>query len=301
MLVRIIFLLFVLTTNFCHAQTSIDTIQPFDKLPNEFLDKLSGVKYANMYEGEAYVQALVNNQNSLDAQLLMGFVEFLRDDFGYLVAITQEQVDELQGVSESLCQYTKVRFTGSFDSDVMAVGSIVGVMATFRFCDGSIYVVKIEDYGVSGMTKHWKKIQKEFRRRFPYPIPYDDTKELSFEELEIVISESEILEVLKTDLTRSPFEGVYQFFSGPESGVEKLAIYRHEEKLSIIFISGSGNYSNDWREGELKGTLTPTKSPTDFLVKLFLSNKQEANGSLSFDENAFTLNVNGQNYRFIKL
>jgi hypothetical protein len=283
------------------AQPIIDTISPTDQIPMELIQRLEGVRFVDMYQSDEYVNYLSNNTSDIGIQLVLGFVNFLKEDLERPVAITSSQLEQLNGELQSICEVVKVDFNAEFESDLLAIGRITNIQAGFLFCDGSIFYLKLPEYGVTGNTRQHKKIQRKFRERFPYAIPFDSAKTLSLPTLEIVSFQSNSADSLLQDSTASPFEGVYQYFSGSQTHVSKLAVMKHENNLKLIYLEGEGRFANDWQKGEVKAVLVETKSPNDFIVKITSGNKQKINGSLTFSENSFTINANSKSYRFIML
>jgi hypothetical protein len=118
---------------------------------------------------------------------------------------------------------------------------------------------------------------------------------------QFVMTESQILQMIKADSLENTIQGVYQYFSGDETDVQKLGVIEYENQLLLVYLSGDGRYRGDWKEGEIKGTLLPTRSSNDYIVDFKLQDKSQTKGSISFSDHAFTLNAIGKSFRFIKL
>jgi hypothetical protein len=132
-----------------------------ESIPKILINKLEGVKYANMYQDEQWEQQYVNNTASIDSELMVGVAMFLKGHLGFKVAIIKEQLDQFRSASASDCEFTSVSFTGEFNSDVFSKGGIVGASLTFSFCDGSTYSILILDYGASREAEHYDEFYKQ--------------------------------------------------------------------------------------------------------------------------------------------
>ena len=160
------------------AQSNIDTIQANKSIPKVLIERLQGVKYANMYQGDKWEQQYVSNTASIDSELMVGIAWFLKEDLGYKVSLKQQQLDQLRANSSSACEFTSVKFTGRFDVDAFKNGGVVGISVTFSFCDGSTYTVLLEDYSAAEDDEHHELINKNFQQRFPKRIKYDPARQL---------------------------------------------------------------------------------------------------------------------------
>lgn len=235
-----ILILFLLSAS-SFAQPIIDTIGIFEDLPKEFVQRLEGVRFVDMYQSDEYVNYLTNNTSDIDVQLVSGFFSFLNEDLERPAAITSSQLEELNGEIQSICEVVKVNFNAQFESDLLAIGRITNIQAGFKFCDGSIFYLKLANYGVTGNTVQHKKIQRKFRERFPYKIPFDSLQILSLPTLEMVsFNGVNAIDSLFHDSTTSPFEGVYQYFSGDQFHVTKLAVINNKGLLKLIYLEGTG-------------------------------------------------------------
>ncbi len=300
---RIILFLFLVIMPLidCFAQEAFN-IKSTDPIPVTFIEALEGVRFVNMYVNENYLDYITSNPNSGDVQLLTGFVEFLKTDLGFpRVAITKDQLDEYGKLAETSCDFVEVNSSAKFVSDLGAVGRITEVIASFMFCDGTLFYIQIPDYSVSGWTKHAKRMRTEWAKRMPYGIAYNTLGRKSIARLPIIATEDSIITSLERDSTHSNLEGIYQYFNGSAIHLDKVAVFHDANGLVLIHISGKGKYEKDWIEGELKGYLQKTSSFNDFILNFYLEDKSIAKGSVSFSEGGMQVFYEGKEFKFVKM
>jgi len=297
---RILTLLLVTISTFETLGQTTTTIKSDEALTNEFLSDLSGVRFINMYQNETYVEYLINNQQNLDVQLLMGFITFLKNDLEFPVAVTMDQIRELESISNSTCDFVRVRLDGEFKSDFLAVGKITGIVAAFEFCDNTVYFLELPSYPVNGLTNHPKKIKSEFLRRIPFKIDYDVSNVKSIRK-NLVYENLDSISVSNENDTSKPFLiGVYQYFNGGEIFFDKIVIFNNNGNLVMAFVSGKQKASKDWSKGEHLGELKKTSSQNDFILYFYLEDKTEAQGSVTFADGSLTLYYSGKAHKFVK-
>lgn len=274
-----------------------------DKEEGKVLDtlrqKLTGVKYVRLFTNEEVIQSyksiIGNAASSKDLEVVNGFADYVNEDLNKGFVLTEEQQSQANRLSTSLCDFVTVAYDiGTFKRDLGAIGSYP-LTVYFVFCDGSQYSYK-RIVGVSGTTDY----RRVFRNAFSSIINLKNTRKIKYEYLEsnrlslktnpIVISYNSFNNYLDTCKNLQKCEGIYELFSTENQTVSyKLGIYNDNGTLKLICID-AGEFKLDWKEGELKGILTKTKSDYDFLMIYYSGSKIESKGTISFtNENSFNL------------
>ena len=273
-----------------YSQTKKDIRKENEKLHERILDtlqnKISGVKYADLGFSKAQQELIINNANSVDALILMGVRNYLKD-LGLDVLITEAQRNEAVKLTKSQCDFVKVEYElGEFNSKFMAVGNYPFNFA-FQFCDKSIYSFDTK-LSVNGLTNYSYLIKSTCQYNFPLNRRYLEAKKLKIANNQIVLTNSEFLKYLDTSTYKKPIEGIYQLLSSDFSTSKySIGIYSQNDTLKVIYFNGA-DFSSDWKDGELKGYLFSTLSESDYIVKWYSLEKDIIDGSISFaNKNVF--------------
>jgi hypothetical protein len=259
---------------------------------NSLKVKLRGVKFIDMNYTKAQEDIIINNATSNDVQVLMAFIDYCNDDLGISVIVTEEQRLQSYQLGKSLCDYAYAGYEiGAFNSQLIAVGNYP-LSFSFTFCDNSSYIIKTV-VNVNGLTNYRKKFRAEFRKKLLIEKGYDVTKRLPVQTNAIVLNERDFENYLNDTIPKYKVEGIYELFSTDNNTPKyRLGIYNMFDTLKVIYFSGA-YFTDDWKEGELKGILMKTKSENDFLGIIYNMIKTPTNASLSFiNENSFELRLN---------
>jgi len=283
----------------CYSQSKKEIRKEKVKSNERMLDtlqiKISGVKYADFGLSKAQEEIFINNSNSGDALILVGIRNYLKD-LGLDVIITEAQRSEAVKLSKSQCDYVRVRYDiGEFKSKFGAIGNYP-FSFNFEFCDNSVYSFN-SNLSVNGLTNYSFLIKSTCAYYFPLKKKYDQAQKLKIEINPIVLSKSVFNNYLDTAISKKAIEGIYQLFSS-DSYTSKytIGIYFQNDTLKIVYFDGA-DFSEDWKEGELKGYLFSTLSENDYLVKWYSLDKVLIDGSVSFtSKNAFEFKSNTLGY-----
>ena len=265
-----------------------------EKRLDSLRQKLNGVKYADLGFSKAQEQIVLNNSSSLDAQILIGIIDYLKKDIGLTVIVTQEQRSEAIKMAKSQCDYVKFIFdVGSFKSSLGAIGNYP-FSFSFLFCDNSNYSFETK-LRVSGLTIYSKAVRDLCNFEFLHKKEPDESQKLKVASNKIIISYPNFIKYLDSAKRKSDFEGVYQLFSSNvNTSNYTIGLYHYNDSLRIIYFSGA-DFNEDWSEGELKGNLYKTMSENDFLADCYTLDKRLVNGSVTFlNINSFELRINNQ-------
>lgn len=270
-----------------------------EKVLDTLKQKLTGIKYVRLFVNDDVVQSykniIGNAASSKDLEVVNGFVDYVREDLNKGFVMTEEQKKQANMLSSSLCDFVNVVYEiGVFKRDLGAIGSYP-LTVYFVFCDGSQYKFK-KIVGVSGTTDY----RKVFRNAFSSIINLKSTKKIKYDYKEsnrltlknnpIVIDYKSFNYYLDTCKTLQKSEGVYELFSTENQTPNyKLGIYNDNGILKLICLDAA-EFKLDWKDGELKGILTKTKSESDYLLIYYNGSKIESKGTISFiNENSFNL------------
>jgi len=270
--------------SFLLSQYGYNSFKPTN---DSLISKLRGVQIIDLGYSKAQEEALIHNATSPDAQVLSGLVDYLRDDLGLQVIVTEEQREQSIKIAKSQCDYGYVSLDiGAFNSELFAVGNYP-VSLTFGFCDATHYTLKTT-VPVNGLTNYRRRFYNEFKRMLYFQRRYDPSLKISVPKNKIVLNESDFIKYLQDSIPKSKYEGIFELFSSDNNTAKyRLGILNQNDTLKIIYFSGA-TFSDDWSEGELKGVVMKTKSENDFMGTIFGGSKNLSNVSLSFlNENSF--------------
>lgn len=270
--------------------------------------KLSGVKYARLLVNDdtkdVYKQTEGAGVRSADYQVTVGFKEYITEDLGLGFIMTDQQEDLAVNYTTSACDYVYVSYSiGSFIKEFGAVGKYP-LEINFIFCDTKDNIFKI-NVPVNGTTNYRITFRSAFNRIVNKDWKYNLSNRLKIKNNAIVINFNNFSTYLDTCKTLTKYEGVYELFSSNNTIAShlKLGIYNDNGILKVIYLSGANN-KDDWMEGELKGTMTKTKSDSDFLLDIYNGFKSLLKGTLTFtNDNAFELKISRQVYtdKYVRL
>lgn len=266
--------------------TKIDSLQK----------KLSGIKYIDLGLSKTYEDLIVNNSNSADAQFLIGIVNYLKQDLRLEVIVSAEQRKQLVKIAKSKCDIGFFDFEiGQFKSNFAAVGNYPFTFS-FIFCDSSKYSF-VDKIRVNGLSNYANSIRNTCYFNFQFIRKYNQEETLICPINDIVISKNAFYTYIDTALNKKPVEGVYRLFSSNSyTSNYTVGVFAHQDTLKIIYFEGA-DFSNDWREGEIKGYLTETMSPEDYLLTWYSLDKKIILGSLSFlNKNSFEVRINSPGF-----
>jgi hypothetical protein len=170
---RIFILLFLITVIAFEvkSQSKKELHKQHERILDTLSKKLGGVKYADLGFSKAQEDFLINNSNSVDAAILNGIRNYLKD-LGLLVIITDAQRRESLKQADSQCDYVKVDYDlGEFNSQFMAIGNYTFKFA-FKFCDSSFYSFATK-LRVTGITDYNKTIKSICNFEFPVKRKYN--------------------------------------------------------------------------------------------------------------------------------
>ena len=250
---------------------------------------ITGVKYVDFGFSNAQEQMVLNNLNSLDAQVLIGFVNYIKMDLGLQAIVTSEQRKEMLKTATSSCDIVRFNYDfGEFNSKFMALGTYP-LTFSFTFCNKSKYTFKTKLH-VDGLTNYAKRTRETCAFEFINKGKYDITERKEIKKNPTIVTESEFSKYLDTTLIKLPLEGIYQLFSSVNNTSKyKVGIFNTNDTLKVIYFGGA-DFKDDWVNGELKGFLIRTTSENDFFAKWVSLDKSQMDASITFlNSNSFVL------------
>ena len=287
--VTLIFFLIIIFANKGQTQKKSDLKRQHEKMIDTLKRKITGVKYVDFGFSTAQEQLIINNVNSLDAQVLIGFTNYIKSDLGLQPIITAEQRQEIFKTVGSSCDVVRFSYEfGEFNSRLIAVGNYPFTFS-FIFCDKSTYSFKTKMY-VDGLTIYHKKARETCAFEFVNKNKYDIKQRIAVKKANPIITELQFNNYLDTSLHKLVFEGIYQLFSTANNTSKyKIGVFKSNDTLILIYFDGA-NFKDDWVDGEFKGFLTKTSSENDFFVKWISLDKSEIDATITFlNSNTFIL------------
>lgn len=271
------------------SQKKSDIKKQHERMIDTLKKKITGVKYVDFGFSSAQEQMILNNVSSLDAQVLIGFVNYVKMDLRLIPIVTAEQRKELSNLVTSSCDIVRFNYEfGEFNSKLIAIGNYP-LTFTFTFCDKSTYSFKTKMY-VDGLTVYHKRARETCAFEFINKNKYDISQRISVKKSTQIITESQFNKYLDTSSHKLPIEGIYQLFSTANNTSKyKVGVFNSNDTLKVIYFDGA-NFKEDWIEGELKGYLTKTSSENDFFAKWISLDKSQIDATITFtNNNAFIL------------
>lgn len=290
---------------FGDSQTKKEKRQEHERVLDTLQQKIQGIKFADLRFSKTQVDFLINNSNSLDAQIILGIIDYFKKDLGIEVIVTTEQRNLAIKSTTSQCDFVKLVYeTGTFNSTFGAIGTIP-FKFSLQFCDQSIYSFDTK-LRVSGLTNYANLIRNTCFDKFPLKKGYNKAKRMTISNNPIICTLNSFNKYL--DSTRkNEIEGLYRLLSS-EDNTSKYTVGLKENKdtINIIYFDGA-DFSNDWKEGELKGYMIKTLSENDYLLKWYSLDKTLVEGSVTFiNKNSFELRINALGFsnsidRFVRI
>lgn len=271
------------------SQKKSDLKKQHERMIDTLKKKITGVKYVDFGFTNAQETMILNNVSSLDAQVLIGFVNYVKMDLGLKAIVTAEQRKELSKLATSACDIVRFNYDfGEFNSKLIAIGNYP-LTFSFTFCDRSTYSFKTKMH-VDGLTIYHKRARETCAFEFINKNKYDITQRINLQKSIPIITQNQFIKYFDSSSHKNPFEGVYQLFSSVNNTSKyKLAIFNSNDTLKVIYFEGA-NFKDDWQDGELKGYLMNTNSANDFFAKWISLDKTQIDASITFiDKNAFIL------------
>lgn len=279
-----------------HSQSKKEKKEAQEKVLDTLQQKIKGVKFADLGFTTAQENLIINNPNAIDAQILLGIRDYLKKDLGLEVVITKEQRIQAVKITTSQCDFVKIEYEiGTFKSKFGAVGTMP-FNFSIQFCDKSKYTFEA-NLSVNGLTNYTTLIRNSCLYRFPLKKGYNKANRMSIPNNPIITTQISFNKYLDSANKKNEIEGLYRLFSTEENTSKyNIGIKLENDTLKIIYLNGA-DFSEDWKEGELKGYLIKTLSENDYLLKWYSLDKSLIDGSLTFlNLNSFEIRMNAIGY-----
>jgi hypothetical protein len=271
-----------------------------ERILDTLKQKLSGVRFVYLFKSEdvkeIYKNIEGNAKVSGDLLVVLGFKDYVETDLEKGFVMTDEQYVFASNDAKSFCDFVIVQYSvGTFIRDFGAIGRYP-LTVDFVFCDGSNYSFT-RNVKVTGTSNYRNVFRYAFKSIVDREISfnkywiYTEGNRLRMKTNPIIIDYRNFSNYLDTCKTLSKYEGVFELFSSEnKTSNYKLGVYNDNGILKLIFLGGA-NLELDWKEGELKGILSKTKSEGDFLMIYYGGAKLESKGTISFtNDNSFNFN-----------
>jgi hypothetical protein len=238
------------------------------------------VKYVDLGLTKTGVDYLVS-RGVKENQDLIVFKEFIKDNFGWDLIVTDEQRKEAYSNSSTICNIVGLKWgIGTFSSDVGAYGHYP-ITIDFDFCDGTLLHFDFQ-MNVNGFTySYTNTLKRALAKNLSNPLISFKADNLVFKQNRVLLPNQDLNELLKNKKDKSEIEGVYKLYSNSTiSSINKIAIVKSDDKFYILNIE-SLYFVDDWQYGEIRGELMPTASDRFMIGKLSSIQKKDMDISLN--------------------
>ncbi len=253
---------------------------------------------------EVYKQNEGGGVNSGDHQVALGLKDYINEDLKLDFIMSDEDEDLVAPSLSSICDYVYISYSiGAFKKDFGVVGTYP-LTLSYLFCDFSEYRYTIQ-VPVNGLTNYRVTFRRAFNNILDKQWKYDFGNRVSIKFNPRIIRFTDFNQYLDTCKSLNKYEGIYELINSNNAiaGNLKLGIYNDNGSLKLVYFDGA-TYKDDWIDGEIKGTLTKTKSEIDFLLLVYGGFKNQTRSYLTFiNDNIFEYKVNNEkwSYKFIRL
>ena len=259
---------------------SILNAQEVEKQKLAYLySRIPEVKFVDLGLTKTGVDYLVS-RGVKENQDLIVFKEFIKDNFGWDLIVTDEQRKEAYSNSSSICNIVGLKWgIGTFTSDVGAYGHYP-ITVDFDFCDGTLLHFDFQ-MNVNGFTySYTNTLKRALAKNLSNPLISFTSENLVIKQNKVLLPNQDLIEFLKIKKDKSDIEGVYKLYSNSTiSSINKVAIIKSDDKFYILNIE-SLYFVDDWKYGEIRGELIPTASDRFMIGKLSSVQKKDMDISL---------------------
>jgi len=266
----------------------------YKTLLTDFYDFIPGVNNAIINLSENYREKL--NENNQDIiNILKMQKEYLWKIGFKSVAITEEQIQELDDRGGSICNSVVVDFYFE-DSDSGSTNyriKLKDVGFKITGCNNIYYTFAAPDmdtYYNTSPSKFYDDLNKvlftQYSKAFWHNIPRSSNKRMTLLALDHTEEENK-RKILSSEWTEDKtkyyldtnrldaIEGIYEKIIDEEvsmGGKYKIGVIKKDDDYLFHYLDGANNYQ-DWEEGSLKAVMTKTANDNIYKVKWFMANK----------------------------
>lgn len=295
LMIRIFILILTLFLN-SKAYTQKTTSNYTTNSNLDFTEFLNGVKYAFILVNDEFVTNVNNYPYGGNAKAISGIIKYLTE-IGFSEVLWGSQL-YFPDNTETLCDIAVIYPTWEYNDS-----RYTNIRLKFTSCNNDTYEFKID-------KSIWNNGYLDVRSAFYENCLKFYNQKKQYNERYKLAMNSEMSEWNETKLKQyftskktSSIEGIYESIIETSSMPKyKIGVIKSNDSLNIIYLSGARN-ALDWKEGEIKGILTPTANEYFFKTEWRMGDKQKNNDAYtSFEGNIFKLFLNGkESSSFLKL
>lgn len=265
--------------------------------PNlDFTSYLSGVKYAYIAVPETVAKTISLNPSDAYSYAISGIVEFLKK-LGFS-DVKWGTTDNIPNRLSSLCDLVLV-----FPSWSVEKSTIKNIKFSFVSCNKDVFeFVSESNVWITGYTNFKTLFYNKLIKMYGYERSYSINERLKLPSEITSWNELSLKNHFQLNGSGS-IEGIYESATSTASMPKyKIGIIKTENAYKLIYLSGASNFE-DWKEGEIKGTLIGTATSNLFKTSWKMADKKENNNAyFTYENGLMNLFLQGKDKTvFIKL
>lgn len=286
--VKIIFILFsIMLMSGLKTFSQNDNQNYTSNTEMNFSSFLNGVKYAQIIVNDNFIRNVNEFPYGGNSQAIAGLIKYL-NHLGFDDVTWGSQIQNRNNL-KTLCDVVIVTPTWDYIES-----RYTNIKIKFISCNQDYYEFKI---GKSIWNNGYLDVKAAFYdnclKFYDEKINYNENNKLQVATEMTVWNEIKLKDNFQNKVI-DQIEGIYESIVETSTMPKyKIGVVKSNEKYDIIYLSGAKN-SEDWKEGEIKGTITPTANENIFKTEWKMANKfLNTDAITTFDGSIMHVTISG--------